>query len=976
MLVHRWRWIVGVALALCLSGGPPAVAQEGYTLQGTVVDAATRRPLPNVQVVLGNSQQGTLTDAAGRYTLRARVQPGTYTLRFTIAGRGQAVQSVTLGAERTVDVPQVALQETAVQLAELVVTGAGVATQRRALGNAVSTVSAEEVAESPATTIDAALQGKVAGAQINVTSGTPGAGASVRLRGTSSLIGGAEPLYIVDGVIIDNSSDQIINFGYRSNPSNRLADLNPNDIERVEVLKGAAAAALYGSRANNGVIQIFTRRGKQGRSRVTAETRLIRGELARELPFALTPRDDQGNPVTRYDHQDLIFQDSWSNEAFASISGGSEQTQYYLSGSYTNQEGTMKGSDHRNINVRLNLDQSVTDWLRISGGANYINSNTSLVTNGEQGFGGLLTGIVFTPTTVDFTAKDPATERYVNPSAIGANPLEIIDTWRAPQTVSRFVGSFQTRLTPRDNTSLEYRFGYDTYAQETSLFVPRGSVAAGSPLGGTTTVVRDQYLLNNDLVGSASFEMGDAVELTTTAGMNHTYSQVGNVLVSASDLLPVTELARGAVTSGNQNQFETATLGFFAQQQVGWRDRLFLTGALRWDASSTFGADERWQLFPKISGSYVISDESFWADGAPGRLFQNFVLRAALGYAGNQPGGAYSRFSLFNLATNINRLGLVHSSSRGNPSLKPERQREIEVGFDASLLDERLGIVFTYYDQYVTDLLLSRQLTPSSGYSSMLANVGELSNKGVELQVNSILFNRPAFGWDATLTYSHNRNRVEKLAGSPFLAESGYFNRVVEGKPLGVFWMPDFQRDEQGQIRLDAQGLPLITTDRQYVGDPNPDFSLALTNEFRVGERLNARLLFDGNFGQEVWNQTVRIMDRFRAGPLYDRQLRGEVTDAYRIRYFSAVAAYLEDGSYVKLREASLRYNVAPRWARALGASSLDVEVAGRNLYTWTDYSGYDPEVNLFGASTAARGNDFAVYPIPRTVSFGVRVTY
>src|SRR5690606_29921032 len=312
----------------------------------------TQQPIQSVQVSIEGTQQGTLTGPNGAFELTARLQPGTYNLRFTFIGRDDASEQVTLGSSTEVDVGTITLTESAVQLEGIIVTGAGVATQRRALGNAVTVVGGEDIAEAKAVTVDQALQGKVAGAQIMANSGTPGGGVSVRLRGTSSIVGGAEPLYIVDGVIIDNSADQQINFGMRANPSNRVADINPNDIERIEVLKGAAAAALYGSRANNGVIQIFTKRGAAGDTRFNISTRATLGQLPKEIDFALTPVDKNGQPTERFDHQDLIFRDAWGNETTLAISGGAGQTRFYMSGAYIKDNGIMIGSANERISGR------------------------------------------------------------------------------------------------------------------------------------------------------------------------------------------------------------------------------------------------------------------------------------------------------------------------------------------------------------------------------------------------------------------------------------------------------------------------------------------------------------------------------------------------------------------------------------------------------------------------------------------------
>jgi TonB-dependent starch-binding outer membrane protein SusC len=973
-------------LAALLAWPGAAAAQQSFRISGTVVDATTQRPLPSVQVTLAGTQQGTLTGANGAFVLNAQVQPGTYDLRFTYIGRNDASQEVTLGNLADVDVGTVTLTESAVQLEGIIVTGSGVATQRRALGNAVSVVGGAAIEEANAVTVDQALQGKVAGAQIMSNTGTPGGGVSVRLRGTSSIVGGAEPLYIIDGVIIDNSSDQQINFGYRSNPSNRVADINPNDIERIEVLKGAAAAARYVSRANNGVIQIFTKRGAAGDTRFNISTRATLGQLPKEIGIALTPVDEAGQPVERFDHQDLVFKDAWGNETTLSISGGGDQTRFYMSGAYTKDNGIMIGSSNQRISGRINVDQTVGSWLSLSGGANYVRNSSDLLINGESGTGGILTAVAFTPTLIDLTEKDPVTGQYVFRQGTTPNPLEVIDFWKYPQTINRFIGSFQGRATPEGWPSLEYRLGYDTYNMETDQFIPRGTPL--EPTGKATAVTRTQYLINNDLVASHTWGDGARLGFTTSLGMNHTYSREQTVTADAEDLVPGTELVRGAVQTTTQNRFETATLGFFGQQQVSFNDQLFLTGAFRLDASSTFGPDERWQMYPKVSGSYVLSSSDWYQSSGVSGFMNELRLRGALGYAGNQPpvGSAYARFPRYGLTVNINRSGLIHLSNPGNPALKPERQREYELGFDAGFVGSRIGVAFTYYDQYVTDLLLTRPFPLSTGYSSVLDNVGELSNRGVELQVDTRNIDRPNLGWNTTLTFSLNRNQVEKLAGAPF--GDGYFNWVAEGQPLGVWRLFDYLRDDSGEIVIGDNGFPARTADRVIVGDPNPDFQAALRNEFRLGSRLTANVLLDGVFGHDVWNQTRRIMDRFEVGPFYDRQLRGEsheveghtfpITDAYRTStsFFGVEALYLEDGTFVKLREVSLAYNVPDAFASRLGMGSLTLEVAGRNLLTFTDYTGYDPETNMFGTSTVARGTDFANYPNPRTFSFGLRAGF
>ncbi len=972
-MTSRFRRFSLLMALLVGAGAAPLSAQTPYTIQGTVVADATGEGLAGAQVAIRGTSLGAITDSNGRYMIRANLEPGNYDLAFSYIGRRSAAETVVLGGDATVMVPEVRMEESALELEEIVVTGTAGPTTRRAMGNSVSTVQADQIETSPATSIDQALQGKIAGAVITSNSGMPGGGISVRLRGTSSITGGAEPLYIVDGVIIDNNASQQINVGNRSNPINRLADLSPNDIARVEVLKGAAAAALYGSRANNGVVQIFTKRGQAGDTRVQAAIRATRSDLEHRTQFAMTPVDEAGNTVKRFDHQDLIFRDGWGQDMNVSVSGGAGDTRYYISTSYTDQEGILIGSAHNKLNARLNLDQSFGRWLSLSVGANYIQSNTDLIINGEQGEGGLLTAIMFTPTTVDLGAVNPETGDYVVQSTVFPNPLVVTRDWRLPQTVDRFVGSFQARSNPLMDLTMEYRLGYDTYSMETRQSIPRGSTAA--PTGRAVSANRDNMLINNDLVGNYVWHPASSLQMTTSAGMNHTYQVVDQLNASATDITPLTRFVRGAVQAASQSQTELVTLGYFAQQQIDWRNALYLTGALRWDASSTFGPDERWQLYPKVGASYVVSEETYFQDSPLGDLFSEFRIRGALGYAGNQPslGDAYARSSRYGTAINNARLGLVPLSRAGNPELRPERQREYEFGLDLGALHDRLGLSLTYYDQYTDDLLLSRVFAPSSGVGSILDNVGALSNWGIEAELNTVNMERSGFRWSSALIFSKNENVVEKLEGDPF--NVGYTNRVEEGQPLGVHYMIGYERDEQGNIVYDGDNLP-VQGDRQFVGNPWPDFAASLRNDFEIGDAITFGLLFDGQFGHELWNQSQRIMDIFDAGAKYDAVLRGDMTAAALSRDISIWESYLEDASFVKLREASLRWKVPASLSDRIGAGGMQLEVMGRNLITWTDYSGYDPEINMFGLSTVERGTDFAAFPNSRELSVGIRLDY
>lgn len=963
----------------------PADLLAQGTIRGRITDAATGQPLAAAQISAGSvagTRFGSATDANGVYVI-AGLPAGAQTISARRIGYVPQQRTVTVDAS-TSTTADFALSAATTTLEDVVVTGTATPTTVRALGTSVASIGASEIAAARSTTVDQAMQGKIAGAQITQNSGNPGGGGiSVRLRGTSSIISGSEPLYIVDGVIVDNSSDQLIDLGARSNVQNRLADLDPNDIERVEIIRGAAAAALYGSRANNGVVQIFTKRGRAGGSTITLQTRYTTARLAKRLALNLSPTDAAGLPVTRYDYQNDIFTAGNQKETYLSFEGGSASTTYYFGASYNDEDGIIRGSSALRRSARLNVGQQLLPKLKLNLGGNFVQSKANFEPNGEQTTG-VITALLFTPTTFSFYPVDGV---YPKPPLGGAfaNPLEVIDRWKAPQDVNRFIGSANALFSPASNLAIRYTVGYDGYQFEADQFIPRGSLAS-EPLGYTTAVLRDSRIVNNDGVLTLTTRAGSTVEFGTSAGFNFTNQRISTTTATARDLIPTGELVTGGATpAAGQSRFVLKTLGFYGQQTVTWRERLYLTGALRRDASSTFGPSERWQLYPKVSLSYVVSDEDYFKNSPLGGLFNSFRLRGALGYAGNQPSiaNAYSRYDSYVKAVNSDRLGVVNSLILGNENLKPERQREYEFGADISLLSGRLGLELTGYNKLVTDALLFRPLPTSSGYLSRFDNIGEISNKGVELLVRSTNVQRPGLRWATTATYSRNRNVVSKLIVAPFTL--GYANRVEEGKPVGFFYAELPQKNAAGGDSIDAAGLvvrsPVATRVSGQVGDPNPDWLGSLINEIDIGRRVRMRVLLDGSFGNDVLNFTRRILDTFATGGDTGRELL-PVGDPNRLapgflrsrRFFFGL--YVEDGTYVKLREISASVELGQMLANATRSKGLELTLSGRNLYTWTDYRGFDPEMNLFGQRTVERGNDFGTYPIPRTFTVGIRATY
>jgi TonB-dependent SusC/RagA subfamily outer membrane receptor len=982
ILIHRrfsnlFLTLAGVALLA------PAMltAQAASTVRGRVTDARTGAAIPAAQVSVEGTQLGASTDANGAFSI-AGIPAGP---RTVIARRiGYAPQRRQITAGGAVADLSFSLEPAASSLEQVVVTGTATPTTVRALGTSVASVDNSQISEARSVTVDQALQGKIAGAQITQNSGAPGGGGlSVRLRGTGSIISGAEPLYIVDGVIVDNSSDQLIDFGARSNVQNRLADLDPNDIDRIEIVRGAAAAALYGSRANNGVVQIFTKRGVAGAPRITFGTRYTSEHLAKRLALNMAPLDAAGKPVTRYDYQDEIFRTGSLKDVNLSAEGGSDRTTYYAGASYSGEEGIIKASSSIRRSARVNLSQKISDPFKLNIGANYVRTLDQFEPNGESGTG-VITALLFTPTTFSFY---PVNGIYPQaPTGAGfAYPLAVIDTWKAPQTIDRFIGSLSGVYTPTSKLLMQYTLGYDGYQLEADQLIPRGTIAS-EPTGKSTAIIRNSRIVNNDAVATLTTNPNSDIELGSSVGLNYTTQFISTTTAISRDLLPTGELvSAGAIQSSGQSRFDLVTLGFYGQQTVAWRDRLYLTGALRRDASSTFGANDRWQWYPKLSASYVISDEPWFNGSGIGRVFNSLRLRSALGYAGNQPSVANAYASLDSYVKRINNdhVGVVNSLQLGNADLRPERQREVEFGADMGFLNDRINLEATWYSKKVTDALLSRPQAPSSGYTTKLDNIGEISNKGIELLARTRNVSTPNLRWVSTITYSRNKNRLDKLLGAPFTL--GYANRVEQGQPIGYFYAEIPQLNAAGPDSIDALGRivrsPVATRKSAKVGDPNPKWLGSFLNEIQIGKRLQLRALLDGSFGGDVLNFTKRTLDTF--GTSADAALEllpvgdpNRVAPGYANSKRFYFGKYAEDGTYVKLREVSATFDLAPNLARSVKAAGLAVTVAGRNLHTWTDYTGFDPEMNLFGQLTVERGNDFGTYPIPRMWSIGLRATY
>jgi TonB-dependent SusC/RagA subfamily outer membrane receptor len=1002
------------AFLLVLAIVPPfllGAQQPTGTISGRVTDASIGRGLPDVQVLITGTRIGAVTGPNGEYTLNG-VPIGARTLTVRRIGYQPTTQAVTvvLGSTATADV---ALRVSAVNLSEVVVTGTGTATEKRKIGTNIATIDSALISRAQSATVDQAMQGKIPGAQITQNSGSPGGGGiSVRLRGVNSFISGSDPLYIVDGVIVDNESGQLADLGIRSNPQNRLADLNPEDVEHIEIIRGAAAAALYGSRANNGVVQIFTKHGTTGKPRFTSTTKWGTSQLRAQQPFNFYPFDINGLPISRFNYQDDIFHRAQSWEQNVTVEGGNDQTRYFMSGNFGNEDGIMRSTSSRRTGARVNLQQQLSSHLIANVTSNYINTNNEIQAFGEQNDYGIMGSLFFAPTNVDFR---PVNGVYPLPPALGTNPLLAIDKIRNPQTIERFIGSTKLTWTPLTNLLFDYTIGLDNVGFEQSQFVPRNAVLGTAPLatGRSQSVVENNRIVNQDAMSSYTWRPMGPFEMRTTAGANYTSQRVRITSATANGLAPVGDLvSAGSVFAAAQSEVELRTLGIYGQQELSFRDKLFLSGAVRWDASSTFAPSERWQAFPKLSASYVV------VDNKPGAL-NNLRLRSALGWAGSQPGilNAYSQFVTFTQFPFAGRPGFVNDITFGNPSLKNERAREWELGADVGFLGGRVSTEATYYNRIVSDLLFFRPLPSSTGFSRQFFPIGTMSNKGIELLLKTTNVDKANLQWTSTMTYARNKNNVDSLTILDFQSAGGYPNRIRQGEPAGVFYGSYAARncltgalllDSLGRYRRSNQtadmGATLAIREalsggtcndslNKVIGDPNPKWMGSFLNEFTIAKKLHLRALLDGVFGNKIMNLSTRAQNAGIASnsKSYERELLPygdprKLPPGFNARTQGIFEYWVEDGTFVKLRELSASYTLDAPVVRRYFRDGVDLTLSGRNLAVWTNYSGYDPEINLFGTNaggigsvqttSADRGFDFGGYPIPRVWQLSARITF
>lgn len=984
--MRRLNRIAGLLCILLLPGY--LLAQEKVITGKITNDNGV--PLPGVNVVIKQNNQGTATDADGKFTLAV---PANATVIISSSG----FKSQTFKIETVTTDIQLKMEEDVARLDEVIVTGLATNVKRRNLSNAVATISSNQLQGiAPAQTFDAALNGKIPGAYINSNNGAPGGGSSVKLRGVTSIYGNTQPLYVVDGVFMNNSAvpaglnavtaaSSGGNASNQDNPSNRIADLRGEDIEHIEILKGASAAAIYGSKAAAGVIIITTKRGKQGRTAVTFSQDLGFVKVSKLLGVrnftadaaAGLSRDPNASPALRqqflaaqsagkiYDYEKEMYGNTgFTRNSVLSLKGGNEKTSFYFSAGLKDEEGIIERTGYENKSIRLNVDHRITDNIKIGINTNYINSSADRGLTGNDN-AGVTYGIALS-STPNFAELHPdANGVYPRNQFAGSNPLETRDKMINNESVNRFVTGINLDATlfssGKSFTKFIARGGFDFYNLETDALFPSSLqfqvVNKGTSIQGVTKNLNTNFILS--LVNN--YTVSDKLSLTTSAGVTQETVNFNNLLNVATQVIAgQSNLDQAGALTATQFRTKNQDNGIFIQEEAMLADAVTLTAGVRFDRSSNNGDVEKFFTYPKAGVSWNLTRMGWLKEG----FFENLKIRAAYGQAGNFP--AYgSKFT--GLATsNIEGLpGSLVGTQRGKPDIKPERQTEIEAGFDFSVFNGKLNMEFSYYNKKVYDFLMLNNLPASSGFTTQWVNAGDLRNRGIEIGLNALPIANKNFKWNTSVNFWLNRSKVTRLTIPP--VQLG----ALAGVLLGTFQI------EEGKSATQIIGL---TNEPGYMppikawGDQEPTFQMNSFNEVTFRNKLTLRFLVHWKHGGDNVNLTNLQSDFGQTSADWDADNNANhIPDGLDriMKIGSTAVTSIVNSGYLRFREIGLYYSLDKLPVNFV--RGLRVGVSLYNYFTITNYPSYDPEVSNFGAGFST-GIDAIPFPASKRAAFHISI--
>lgn len=947
-----------------------AFAQQKLT--GRILSASDHQPLPGAIIAVKGGTEKAVANNNGEFSLTA---PSNSILLVRFIGfLDQEVKP----SSSTITIN---LVENSSSLNEVVVTGLASSIKRSNLANAVSSISAKELTGSTTPqTVDKALYGKLSGANIRANGGAPGGGLSVQLRGISSLQGASQPLYIIDGVYLNNNSLRNgksnaigINSPTQDDSQNRLADINPDDIENIEVLKGASASAIYGTRANAGVIIITTKKGKAGKTRVSLSQDVGMSKVQRYLgsadwdetkigqffPAARQPEELAKYNAAKasgniYDLEKILYGETpVITNTRLNISGGTDKTTFYVSGNISSEGGIINHTDFSRKSIRINVDHKLNDWLNFSVNSNFLNTNSN---RGVTGNGTASMGYTAAYIPNYFNPYPDASGNYPNSPYSADNPLALRDKAKNNEGVNRFIqsSSITARLFQNDKSllKLSVQGGVDYYTGQTFVYMPedlQSQVAQANP--GDLFVGKANNVNTNLQAFLVYTHKNDNFSFNSQLGSVYLKTKEDGLITRGRGLVAQqTTIPQSAVQEiFLQNRQQVEDFGMVAQQEVNYKDQIIGTVGMRFDKSTLNGDPNQYYAFPKASLAVNLTNFDFWKIEA----ISQFKLRTAYG----QTGGLATYGNVFSALTpvvNDGKIGSVLSTASGNPDLKPERAGEIEIGADLGFFNNRLSFEVTWYNKKVTDLIQDLNLSYSSGLSTKKVNAADLVNKGVELSVAGTPVSKDNFTWTSRLLFWRNRTELTRLNIPSYL--TGAF-----GTPYGTYLY------KEGFSPTTIVGVPEVTPGVYTIwGNSQPDFESSLTNEFTFLKNYTLSFLLHWKKGGDNINTTLFNTDNGGTTPDWNEDYNNDGVPNGKDRPGKGGAGvYVQDASYLRLREASLYYNV-PVKGMSKWVSALKVGVSANNLFTITKYKGYDPEVSNFGTQAINTGTDLFPYPSVR----------
>lgn len=983
------------------------------SVKGVVTDQVSGDPIQGVAILVKGTTLGVFTDEGGKYALDLPESANTLIMNFV----GYKTVELNVDGRTTIDV---ALEVEDIVLDEVIITGFGQQVKRDVTGN-IAKIDGEDLQGVPVTSVESALQGRAAGVLVSKQNGKLGQGISLRIRGSASVTASNEPLYVIDGIVVTTENQASLNAS-----TNPLADINFNDIESIDILKDASAAAIYGSRGSNGVVIITTKKGKAGKTRFNVDYRRgfseptntrdwLNGPEYLQLwdeafdnvadpdgtLFGLTGEDWKDRRIPGWrdnndtDWQSFAFQeDAGFEQIDLSASGGNAKTKFYSSVSYLDQTGIMIYNNFDRLSGRLNLDHQATDRVNIGMNLSLSRSQNDRLPD-DNSFSTPLQLVALPPVQ---PLNDPDNPEELFGSTVYFNGKLYEDNTSFQTSVFRTLGNLYASWEIVKGLTLRSEFGVDFLSQnEDQYFNSKVARNTGEPNGfGEKAFTHAlNFTLNNFATYSTIIGTDHSINAVLGASFQEYTQEFGSVEGRNFPNDTFRKLASAAEISGGTS---TGTIynivSYFARANYKFASKYLVSLSARIDGDSRFGADERYGFFPAASVGWILSEESFMENVS---LFNFLKLRGSYGVTGNTPNTNFPSRGLWNGAAGYAAISGISPTQSPNPNLKWETTTQMDIGIDFGIFNGRVSGEIDYYVKNTTDLLLDVNVPSSTGFLSQLRNVGELENKGFEFVVNTNNLVGD-FKWNTSINIARNQNTITNLDGQ--VIEDGFVNRAVEGQPIGVFFAPEYagvdpengdalfyKNTDTGTGVLSRETTNNINeAERVVIGDPNPDFIYGMTNTFSW-KGIDLTIFLQGVAGNQVYNGAgVFQMDGFGWFDNQDRRILdrwqqpGDVTDVPQVRFLSGASEssrFVEDADYLRLKTVTLGYTLPKSVTNAIKFDQIRIYATGQNVLTFTDYQGWDPEVNTdFLANNISLGNDFYAAPQARTIIFGINLGF